>query len=193
MPRTKNDETNKKSSILQAAYELFIENGYDNTSLKMIAERAGVARGHAYYFFESKESLFDEVLHMAQDNYRMKMYAAVQEYAHLTPEEFVEKCVDVILDFREEALLVMTSVSVPKLRHIAEPLLKEYSEGIIKMIEPFFPGVPDERLYNIGSILLAISDSLLIDGDRERAVRTAVYAIKIFINYPDNIEGGIKS
>ena len=85
-------EKNKKSEILKAAYGLFIENGYDNTSMKMIANKAGVVQSHIYAFFDNKEALFEEALHMAQDSYQTKMYAAVQKYADLPPEEFAGRC-----------------------------------------------------------------------------------------------------
>jgi len=36
---------------------LFRENGYDGTTMRAIAQRAGVSVGNAYYYFESKEHL----------------------------------------------------------------------------------------------------------------------------------------
>ncbi len=51
-----------KSRILAAALALFSENGFHATSIQMIAERAGIAAGLLYNYFESKEQLFREVL-----------------------------------------------------------------------------------------------------------------------------------
>ena len=180
-------EKNKKSDILKAAYELFIKNGYDNTSIKMIANKAGVVQSHIYAFFKNKETLFDETLRMAQDNYQSKMYAAMQQYAHLPPEEFVERCIDVIFGFRDEAGFTMASALTPKLRARAEPILKEYSSGMTVMMKPLFPDLPDELLYDIGSLLLAVSDSFIVDGDRERGKRTGVFAITLFLRYLDDL------
>jgi len=56
-----------RAQILEAALELFRERGYDETTMRAIAERAGVAVGNAYYYFRSKEHLiqaFYERTHM---------------------------------------------------------------------------------------------------------------------------------
>ena len=43
--------------ILQAALELFQERGFAETTMRDIAQRASVAVGAAYYYFDSKEKL----------------------------------------------------------------------------------------------------------------------------------------
>ncbi|MET3952740.1 TetR family transcriptional regulator [Arthrobacter sp. UYEF36] len=47
-----------KQQILEAARSLFAEHGYQRTTMRMIAERAGVDPSLAIYFFSSKEHLF---------------------------------------------------------------------------------------------------------------------------------------
>ena len=46
-----------RAAILEAALEMFLERGYENTTMRAIADRAGVALGNAYYYFRSKEHL----------------------------------------------------------------------------------------------------------------------------------------
>ncbi len=46
-----------RAHILETSLELFRERGYDETTMRAIAERAGVAVGNAYYYFRSKEHL----------------------------------------------------------------------------------------------------------------------------------------
>ncbi|HEX8272180.1 MAG TPA: TetR family transcriptional regulator [Longimicrobiaceae bacterium] len=46
-----------RALILDTALELFRERGYEDTTMRAIAERAGVAVGNAYYYFRSKEQL----------------------------------------------------------------------------------------------------------------------------------------
>ena len=151
--------------------------------MKMIAKKAGVAQSHTYFFFESKDILFDAALRMAQDSFRSKMIDVSREYSSAPPKEYIERCAEVIFENRLEANFILASALTPKLRHRVEPLLKEYSEGMIEMMALLFPGLPDELLYNIGSLLLAVSDSLLIDGDMERGIRTAVFALELFQRY----------
>jgi AcrR family transcriptional regulator len=46
-----------KAAITAAAQELFLERGYDRTTMRAVADRAGVSLGNAYYYFGSKEHL----------------------------------------------------------------------------------------------------------------------------------------
>ena len=42
---------------MQAALDLFREHGYEATTMRMVADRAEVSLGNAYYYFESKDLL----------------------------------------------------------------------------------------------------------------------------------------
>ena len=44
-----------RERILDTALDMFIERGYDKTSLREIAERVGVTKPALYYHFSSKE------------------------------------------------------------------------------------------------------------------------------------------
>jgi len=54
-PAVKSDETRMR--ILHAALELFRERGFEPTTMREIALRAGVATGAAYYYFASKDAI----------------------------------------------------------------------------------------------------------------------------------------
>jgi AcrR family transcriptional regulator len=63
---TKGERT--RQAILDVALRLFMEQGYEQTSMRRIAEEAGVSLGNAYYYFASKEHLvqgFYGLLHEA--------------------------------------------------------------------------------------------------------------------------------
>jgi AcrR family transcriptional regulator len=49
--------------ILDVALDLFVDQGYDRTSLRQIAERLGVTKAALYYHFEAKEDIL-MALHM---------------------------------------------------------------------------------------------------------------------------------
>lgn len=46
-----------RTLILETALRLFRERGYDKTTMRAIAQEAGVSVGNAYYYFSSKEHL----------------------------------------------------------------------------------------------------------------------------------------
>ena len=47
----------KKKNILDAAYKLFTTNGVSNTSISMICQKAGIAKGTFYLYFHDKEDV----------------------------------------------------------------------------------------------------------------------------------------
>ncbi|MFH8582861.1 TetR family transcriptional regulator [Streptomyces celluloflavus] len=53
--RTKSEQT--RALILETAMRLFQERGYEKTTMRAIAQEAGVSVGNAYYYFDSKAAL----------------------------------------------------------------------------------------------------------------------------------------
>ena len=53
---------NSRQAILQAAYELFLENGYSATSMRQIASRSGLALGGIYNHFPGKVSIYSTLI-----------------------------------------------------------------------------------------------------------------------------------
>ncbi len=49
-----------RTAITEAALRLFRENGYEATTMRAIAQEAGVSTGNAYYYFGSKEELVQQ-------------------------------------------------------------------------------------------------------------------------------------
>ena len=43
------------NEITQAAIEVFLEKGYENTTMEAIAQKAGISKGGLYHYFPSKE------------------------------------------------------------------------------------------------------------------------------------------
>ncbi|GGR98575.1 TetR family transcriptional regulator [Streptomyces humidus] len=54
-PASKSEQT--RALILETAMRLFQERGYDRTTMRAIAQEAGVSVGNAYYYFAGKEHL----------------------------------------------------------------------------------------------------------------------------------------
>jgi AcrR family transcriptional regulator len=52
-----------QSRILDAAVELFAEQGFDGTSVQEIVDRAAVTKGAMYHYFTSKDDLLYEIYH----------------------------------------------------------------------------------------------------------------------------------
>lgn len=55
---------------MAAALDLFRERGYDKTTMRGVAEEAGVSLGNAYYYFSSKEHLVQAFYDRVQEEHR---------------------------------------------------------------------------------------------------------------------------
>ena len=57
----------RREELLQIAAELFATKGFKNTTVRDIADSAGILSGSLYHHFDSKESMVDEILSSFQD------------------------------------------------------------------------------------------------------------------------------
>lgn len=72
-----------RRSIVDAAMRLFLDGGYDKTTMRAIADEAGVSLGNAYYYFGSKEHLLQAFYDRVQTE-----HAAVAETVLAREKEF---------------------------------------------------------------------------------------------------------
>ena len=59
--------TSRRDELLAIAAKLFAERGFKNTTVRDIADAAGILSGSLYHHFDSKESMVDEILSSFQD------------------------------------------------------------------------------------------------------------------------------
>lgn len=67
--------TGTRSAIVTAARELMFEKGFESTTMRAIADRAGVSLGNAYYYFAGKDELiqgfYEEIAASHQERTRL--------------------------------------------------------------------------------------------------------------------------
>jgi AcrR family transcriptional regulator len=71
----------RKQQILDAAAALFAERGYATTRIADICTAAGVAKGLFYWYFETKEALFIELVRSMRNRLRRAQGAAIDPAA----------------------------------------------------------------------------------------------------------------
>jgi TetR/AcrR family transcriptional regulator, cholesterol catabolism regulator len=59
--------TTRREELLAIAARLFAEKGFRNTTVRDIADAAGILSGSLYHHFDSKESMVDEILSSFQE------------------------------------------------------------------------------------------------------------------------------
>jgi AcrR family transcriptional regulator len=55
------DHDERKAEFLDTAMRLFMQNGYEQTSVNAIIDAVGVSKGAFYHYFRTKEDLLDEI------------------------------------------------------------------------------------------------------------------------------------
>ncbi len=73
--------SNSRDTLLQCALALFSEKGYDGAGINEIVQMAGVTKPTLYYFFQSKERLFEEILKL----YYERLNAVLAKESVYTP------------------------------------------------------------------------------------------------------------
>jgi AcrR family transcriptional regulator len=100
-PDRERDPDRSRSAILDAAEQLFAEQGYEASSLAEVGLRAGVSRGTPGYFFGSKAELYRAVLERCFEEVRTAVRSGRERTRSGThaPEEILEGAVSDYFDF----------------------------------------------------------------------------------------------
>ena len=86
------------SSILDAARKLFLEKGFEQTSMRDIAAAAKLSKGAIYHHFESKEVIFQEVMTRQEKTSRNVLDNLLSESSSLTGKEQLQFILQKTLD-----------------------------------------------------------------------------------------------
>lgn len=169
--RSKSDET--RARILAAALELFRRQGFDQTTMREVANEAGVATGAAYYYFDSKEAIVMAFYQQAQDEVHERIVSM------LPRKKGARARLRAILELRLEYFAANRKFLGALLRHATDPAdaLSPFSretesirEGDIAHFASALEGVNSPAdlaphlprllwLYQMGIILFWLQDS----------------------------------
>lgn len=65
----KRNSRNTRSKIVSAAWELFYEHGYDDTTVDDIVDRSGTSKGSFYHYFAGKDALLSSLSTLFDEKY----------------------------------------------------------------------------------------------------------------------------
>jgi AcrR family transcriptional regulator len=90
---TVQDKTIKREHILHVAEQLFAEQGFDGTSIRDIAQHAGVNLAMINYYFGSKENLMASLLEY-RSKYTLGLLEELNKDEKLSPWDKMDRLVD---------------------------------------------------------------------------------------------------
>jgi AcrR family transcriptional regulator len=138
MPRTKEQNeairAEKKQIIMDAALQLFAEEGYVSVSIDKIARKAGIAKGLLYTYFKNKDDLLHQILIEGIEKVSGGLFPE-----NMTMEDFVEsvgKMFELMLE-QKDFFMLYTALSVqPGVTQQLGPLTDTHN-GLQHMITLF--------------------------------------------------------
>lgn len=136
-------------AIEDAAFELFMEQGYHATSMRQIADRVGLALGGIYNHFKSKDEIFEAII-VDKHPYK-KVLPAILAAEGETLEDFFVNAFHIIVDeFREQPEymnLMFIELVEFKGKH-GSSLLGEIAPKVLPVFEKIIKGRRDLRVTN---------------------------------------------
>jgi AcrR family transcriptional regulator len=128
----------RRALIVQAAAELFASKGFQKTTVRDIAEQAGVLSGSLYAHIETKEDLFLEIVRLAARHFEQALAPIVA--SSLSPSEklrhAVKAHIGVIDESRAWAQVYLSDVAElsDEARQEARRLRRQYEAYWIKIL-----------------------------------------------------------
>src|SRR5438552_12296881 len=106
-PRSRKGEQTR-ARLLDAAKEIFEENGFLDARISDIAERAGLSHGSFYHYFDSKEQVFREVAEAVQSQLAAPMTEVVLAHGSTAspPERLREALGRYLVTYRDHARIM---------------------------------------------------------------------------------------
>lgn len=160
----------RKNEILDVSLALFLQKGFDETSITDILEHLGIARGTLYYHFESKEAIMDAVIERLGEDAFSSANAIAQDSNQSALDKLYvlfremrlhdQHCSDQILDYlhRPQNALLHEKSNQMIIKRIAPVLSKIIEQGIKeKVFKTPFPTETAEMILCLGSTFLDAS------------------------------------
>jgi TetR/AcrR family transcriptional regulator, cholesterol catabolism regulator len=86
----------RRREILMGAARAFAHGGYDATNMDQIAHECGLAKGHIYHYFRSKEEIFTEIRTDAVSRL-IERLTAIAPVAAKDPELALRKAISIVI------------------------------------------------------------------------------------------------
>jgi AcrR family transcriptional regulator len=165
--------TEKQERILEAALQLFAENGYNAVSTSKVARMAGVSEGLVFRHFKSKEGLLNAVMEMGKKKI-ITLFTKISDKDE--PEAILRGIIEIPFNIGQE------EYNFWRLFYMVKWQNKEYNDSLFESINEMLVKAFKELNYSKPKIE-AEAVMLLIDG----------IATNLLLKRPENPQNLMKS
>lgn len=138
-----------RQSILHAAEEEILQEGYKKCSMRRIAARAGISPGNIYAYFSGKEEILGCIVRPALDEIQqaMKMgFAKTEEPPGTALRKISRKLSHTFMSFRIPCLIMAFRSEGTAYEKVTENLSHEIAQRVYTELLPSFPPGMQSRL-----------------------------------------------
>ena len=133
-------ETRKK--ILEVSKDLFLEKGFDNTSIQDIIDGlGGFTKGVIYHHFESKDEILQSIV--SENNQEILNYNWRGDTAL---EKIQNSLMDAFSNLEQQRLVYSVSIMLRSPRLLGEQYLSLFSDFLPEIRKKVYEGVKDESI-----------------------------------------------
>ncbi len=160
-----NKKDHKRENIITAAGRVFGRHGFREARMENIAEEAGMGKSSLYYYFLSKEELFEAVVEREAENLKNEIILATRDI--IDPYKRMKKYVIARMKAFNESINLYTAVKTNYLDHLPfiDKVRKKYDKEEMKMVESILKdGVRNNRFKLVNTELATIAIVTAIKG-----------------------------
>jgi AcrR family transcriptional regulator len=164
-----------KALILSTALEMLQERGYEQTTMRAIAQKAGVSLGNAYHYFGSKDHLIQAFYHRTHEEHLQASLPALKKETSLKARlhSVIRLKIDTLGPYHEFAGVLFQTAAHPHsplnpFAAAAAPVRRDSIKLFEDLVEQTKERIPQDLraelpyllwLYHMGIILFWIHDS----------------------------------
>jgi len=163
--RTQKIREERRAQILAAAFELFAGKGLHDTKVSEIAARAGVSQGTIYWYFDSKEALFEAAFMSQFEAFVEPLYEIVADEERSTAAKLMDIAKTSIGLFADNVGLAFVMLQVMATQEVASVLthdFREYYDQFKVILTPLFEELGDPDPAATTSMYIAVLDGLML-------------------------------
>jgi AcrR family transcriptional regulator len=152
-----------QAKILSVSERLFIKNGYENTSLKMIAERSYISKSNIYRYYKSKEEIYETLVGPARAEIikLMSFFFTADFIGKYTPdkcEEITAVLAKIFCEYRSGMLIALRSSEGTDRKMIEQDIIGKFIEACPIDDDDSKELISKILIYGLTDILLKYSD-----------------------------------
>lgn len=134
-----------QEGILRASQTLFLQYGYEKTTIEKIARQAKISKSNLYHYFKSKDEIFDRLTDTAAHEFRkvIEYFASNQFEPSFNAPGFAEMMADELFRFvsenREGLLLLVFCAQGTKYETLKNELIDRIANKFKEDYRIYFP------------------------------------------------------